>query len=94
MNRIAPADLEDMANDELGRACTLAWKDLAPIVPWGDSYEGVSPAGGGVTVERAYIWAEGPGGDIVAEVVVYRGPSRYDHGSRASRVISRGSTAG
>lgn len=81
-------DLEAMARDELARALTLAWRDLRAIVPWGDSFEGVSPAGRYVEVERSYIWASEPGGDILCEVTVYGGPSRYDHGARVSRIIS------
>ena len=89
MNQAAPDDLVAMARDELARACSLSWRDLAPVVPWGDAYDGFSPEGRNVTVERAYIWAEASGGDILAEVVVYAGPSRYDAGARASRVIAK-----
>ncbi|HEY5107264.1 MAG TPA: hypothetical protein VII73_10920 [Caulobacteraceae bacterium] len=94
MSEVAPDDLADMARDELARACTLGWKDLAPLIPWGDAYEGFSPDGAGVTVERGYIWAGTPGGDILVEVAVYRGPSRYDDGARGSRLIPRASAAG
>ncbi len=82
-------DLEAMARDELARAMTLSWRDLKGIVPWGDTFEGVSPAGRYVEVERSYIWASEPGGDILCEVTVYGGPSRYEHGARVSKVISR-----
>ena len=58
-------DLEAMARDELARAMTLSWRDLKGIVPWGDTFEGVSPAGRYVEVERSYIWASEPGGDIL-----------------------------
>ena len=82
-------DLAAMAADELERALTLRWRELSPIVPWGDTFEGFSPAGRQVTVERSYLWAEIAGGDILCEVVVYGGPSRWDEGVRASGVIGR-----
>ena len=82
-------DLAAMAEDELGRALTLRWRDLAAILPWGDAYDGYTPAGRQVTVERSYLWAERAGGDILCEVVVYGGPSRWDEGVRASRLIRK-----
>jgi hypothetical protein len=82
-------DLEAMARDELSRAVTLRWQDLKAVVPWGDTFEGISPAGRYVEVERSYIWASEAGGDILCEVTVYGGPSRYDSGARASKLISR-----
>jgi hypothetical protein len=87
---IAPAeDLEEMARDELTRALTLSWRQLSQIVPWGDAFDGFSPAGRPVTVERAYLWAEAAGGDILCEVSVYGGPTRWEHGARLSAVIAR-----
>ena len=83
------ADLAAMAKDELARALTLRWRDLADVAPWGDAYEGFTQAGRQVTVERSYIWAEAAGGDILCEVVVYGGPSRWEEGARASRVIRK-----
>lgn len=82
-------DLEVMARDELSRALTLRWQDLRGIIPWGDTFEGISPAGRYVEVERSYIWAAEEGGDILCEVTVYGGPTRYDHGARVSAVIPR-----
>jgi hypothetical protein len=82
-------DLEEMARDELARALTLKWKDLAPITPWGDSFEGITPASRDVIVERSYLWAGASGGDILCEVRVYGGPSRWEHGATASAVIAR-----
>ncbi|HEY1751511.1 MAG TPA: hypothetical protein VGG29_09620 [Caulobacteraceae bacterium] len=76
-----------MAGDELERALTLSWRELARVVPWGDAYDGFTPAGRQVTVERSYLWAEDPGGDILCEVVVYGGPSRWDEGAKAEGVI-------
>ena len=42
---MADADLEAMARDELSRAITLRWQELRAIVPWGDTFEGFTPAG-------------------------------------------------
>ncbi len=86
---MADADLETMARDELSRAMTLRWQDLQGIIPWGDTFEGISPAGRYVEVERSYIWASEEGGDILCEVTVYGGPSRYDAGERVSAAIYR-----
>jgi hypothetical protein len=58
-------------------------------VPWGDTFEGISPAGRYVEVERSYIWAAEQGGDILCEVTVYGGPSRYDQGAKVTQIISR-----
>jgi hypothetical protein len=80
-------DLAAMAKDELERALTLSWRELAAVVPWGDAYDGFTPAGRQVTVERSYLWAGEDGGDIVCEVVVYGGPSRWDEGARARGVV-------
>ena len=80
-------DLAAMAADELDRALTLSWRELAAVAPWGDAYEGFTPAGRQVTVERSYLWAEASGGDILCEVLVYGGPSRWDEGVRAAGVI-------
>ena len=82
-------DLAAMAEDELGRALTLSWRELAAITPWGDAFDGYTPAGRQVTVERSYIWAEAAGGDILCEVQVYGGPTRWDEGARASRLIRK-----
>ena len=82
-------DLQAMADDELERAVTLSWRELRDVAPWGDTYEGLTPAGREVQVERNYLWAAEPGGDILVEVVVFAGPTRYDLGARASRVIKR-----
>lgn len=82
-------DLEAMAADELSRAMTLTWRDLCKVVPWGDTFEGISPAGRDVEVERNYLWVADLGGDILCEVAVYGGPSRYDQGGRARGVIPR-----
>ena len=48
-------DLEAMAQDELSRAMTLSWRDLNKVIPWGDTFDGISPAGRNVEVERNYL---------------------------------------
>lgn len=83
-------DLMAMAEDELARALGLSWRALAGVTPWGDSLEGVSPGGRNVTVERAYIWRGEKGGDILCEVTVFGGESRFDAGAKVSAVIARG----
>ncbi len=82
-------DLEAMAADELARALTLSWRALAKVAPWGDSFEGVSPAGREVIVERAYLWHDVAGGDILCEVAVFGGESRREAGAKASAIIER-----
>jgi hypothetical protein len=82
-------DLTAFAEDELGRALTLSWRELSKITPWGDTFDGLSPAGREVQVERNYIWAAEEGGDILCEVAVFGGPSRYDQGARVSRLIKK-----
>ncbi len=78
-----------MAEDELGRACTLSWRELAKITPWGDTYEGFAPSGRHVQVERNYVWVDQPDGDILAETVVFQNVVLYDQGARASRIIPK-----
>jgi len=86
---VTDPDLQAFAEDELSRALTLSWRDLSKITPWGDTFEGLSPAGREVQVERNYIWAADEGGDILCEVAVFGGPSRYDQGARVSRLIKK-----
>ena len=38
-------DFEATALEEMKSALDLTWKQLAPLVPWGDSYVGVSIGG-------------------------------------------------
>jgi hypothetical protein len=83
------ADLADMAADELERALTLRWRDLAKAIPWGDTYEGFAPGGRAVQVERNYLWAAKAGGDILCEVAVFANPVLYDLGARVSGLIPR-----
>jgi hypothetical protein len=90
-NIAGPPDpaLAAAAEEELRHACTLGWDALARVAPWGDSYDGFASGGLPVTFERNYIWADEVGGDILVEVFVYLGPSRYDAGARASRLVRR-----
>ncbi len=83
-------DLEAMAQDELRRALELSWRALRDVVPWGDTFDGISPAGRNVQVERTYVWAADAGGDILAEVRVYPNAVLYDAGESVSAVITRG----
>lgn len=82
-------ELQAAAEDELTAACSMTWRELAKVTPWGDDWDGFGPAGGPVRFERNYIWLEGEGGDILCEVRVYRGQTRYDRGALVSKVISR-----
>jgi len=86
---VSDPDLLAFAEDELTRAMTLSWRELSQVTPWGDTFDGVSPAGRQVQVERNYIWAADEGGDILCEVAVFGGPSRYDQGARVSRLIKK-----
>lgn len=79
-----------MAEDELARALDLPWRGLKGVTPWGDTFDGVSPAGRNVQVERSYVWAAEPGGDILCEVRVYANAALYDAGESVSVVIVRG----
>lgn len=82
------ADLEEAAIEELARACDLGWAKIAAVTPWGDVYEGYTPAGRDVCFERNYLWKEEPGFDICVEVTVYE-PQAYEHGARLTRILSR-----
>ena len=79
----ADPDLQAMADDELKRALTLSWRDLSRITPWGDSFEGLSPAGRQVWVERGYLWADQAGGDVLCEVTVFVNEPLRDRGAFA-----------
>ena len=76
-----------MAQDELARALDLSWRALRGVVPWGDTFDGVSPSGRNVQVERSYVWSADPGGDILCEVRVYANAALYDAGETVSAVI-------
>ena len=82
-------DLQAMAEDELGRAVSLSWRELCKVAPWGDTFDGVSPAGRQVQVERSYLWAGEPGGNVLCEVVVYVNAPLYDRGARVSLTVAK-----
>ena len=84
---MADPDLHAMATDELSRALELSWSALRRVTPWGDTFDGISPAGRNVQVERAYVWAAEPGGDILCEVRVYPNAVLYEAGETVSAVI-------
>ena len=65
-----PDELTTMAQEELGAACALTWPELRRITPWGDTFEGFTPSGHVVEVERRYLWAHDPVDAIVVEVEV------------------------
>ncbi|MBS0362106.1 MAG: hypothetical protein JSR98_12060 [Proteobacteria bacterium] len=81
-------DLEAAALEELDQAAGLGWKQLSGLTPWGDTFEGFTPAGREVCFERSYLWENAAGGDIRIEVTVYE-PQAYEHGARAARTIAR-----
>ena len=81
--------LQAAAEEELAAAGRMSWKQLSPLIPWGDAYEGFGPDGGPVMFERSYLWRAEPGGDILCEVAAFRDPARYAAAAKASRVIAR-----
>ena len=81
-------DLEEAAREEIERACTLGWTELARHTPWGDTFEGFTPAGRQVCFERSYLWEAEAGGDIRVEVSVYE-PHAFEEGARLTRSIAR-----
>ena len=81
-------DLRDAAEEEAQRAIRLAWAQLRPTIPWGDTYEGFTPAGREVCFERAYLWDTVVGGDIRLELSVYE-PRDYEHGVTIETLIPR-----
>lgn len=82
-------DLDALAAEELAQAASMPWSQLAPLIPWGDTYEGVSPANLTVQLSRSYLWAADPGGDILCEVRVYLDEAHYDYGAKRSTLIRR-----
>lgn len=81
-------DLSEAARDEIERACSLRWGELAKHTPWGDTFEGFTPQGRAVCFERSYLWDADSGGDIRVEVHVYE-PKAYEAGVRLTRAIKR-----
>ena len=85
----ADPDLLAMAQDELKRALDLSWRALSRVTPWGDTFDGISPAGRNVQVERSYVWNDAPDGDVLCEVRVYANAALYEAGEIARAVIAR-----
>ena len=79
-----------MADEELVRALDLPWRDLVRVTPWGDTAEAFAPSGRPVLVERNYLWADKPGGDVLVEVTVFVNAVLYDQGARRSCRVGRG----
>jgi len=82
-------DLDLLAQEELAQASRLTWRQLAPLVPWGDSYEGLSPANLTVQLARSYLWAAEPGGDILCEVRVYLDDAHFEDGAKRTSLIRK-----
>ncbi len=81
-------DRQDAALEEIDRACTRGWDELAKTTPWGDTYEGFTPGGCEVCFERSDLWASEAGGDIRVEVNIYE-PHSFEQGARLTRSLSR-----
>ena len=81
-------DLTAAAEDEITRAVTLDWRQLSKHLPWGDTFEGISPGGRDVCFERTYLWDDAAGGDIRVEVTVFE-PRAYEGGVKRTRLIPR-----
>jgi hypothetical protein len=81
-------DLQAAADEELERACTLKWRQLAELTPWGDTFEGFTPAGRTVCFERSYLWEAESGGDIRVVVNVFE-PQAFEKGVRAVGGVAR-----
>ena len=79
-------ELTVMANEELDAACAMPFVELKKITPWGDSFEGFTPSGRTVEIERRYLWAHEPAGAVIVEVEV-RDPAQQT-GAEARAVIS------
>ena len=82
-------DLEALAEEELTQALALDWAQLEPLIPWGDTFDGVTDRNLSVQVQRSYLWAKAPGGDILAEVRVYLDEAHYDYGARRAALIHK-----
>ena len=83
--------MQAAALEELDRAVTLGWRALSRHTPWGDTYEGFTPAGREVCFERTYLWEGDAGGDIRVEVTVFE-PQSYEEGIKVVREIRKDSS--
>jgi hypothetical protein len=81
------ADLLEAAQEELERAASLSWRELASCTPWGDTFEGFTPAGRSACFERNYLWVGDIGGPILIEVVVYQREA-HEQGVRLVRSVA------
>jgi hypothetical protein len=81
--------LRESAEEELAHALDISWAALAKSVPWGDTYVGVAKDGREVEFERRYLWATEEGGDILVEVTVFAGQTRYEQGGKAEGIIAK-----
>ena len=86
---MADPDLEIAADEELERALDLSWAELSRVTPWGDTFEGFSPGGRPVLMERNYLWADAQGADVLCEVAVFRNAVLYDQAARRSARVRR-----
>ena len=68
------------------RACDLSWRELSKVVPWGDTYNGLTQDGRTAEFERNYLWADAEGGDILCEVAVYRDAQSFEQAARRRRL--------
>jgi hypothetical protein len=82
-------DLQALAEEELAQALAMGWRELAPLVPWGDTFEGVTPGNLTAQLARSYLWAGEPGGDILCEVRAYLDEAHFDYGARRSALIRK-----
>lgn len=78
-----------MAEEELQRALTLHWRELRKVIPWGDTAEAFAPTGRPVMVDRNYLWAAEPDGDILVEVAVFPNTVFYDQAARRSHRLRK-----
>jgi len=77
------------AEEELGLARCLSWRELHRHLPYGDTYEGFDLAGRTVEFERVYLWHDHEGGDILCEVTVRR-PGRAAAEVKVGGLICQG----
>ncbi len=81
-------DLEAAAHEELERACTLGWAQLAGTPPGATPSRASRPAAAASVLSAATCGEGEQGGDIRVEITVYE-PRSYEEGVRLSRSIRR-----
>ncbi len=82
-------DLGALAEEELHHATAIGWADLEALIPWGDTCTGVSSANLTVQLQRNYLWAAEPGGDILCEVRACLDEAHFDYGERREALIRK-----